>query len=149
MVLDKIVTDDDLIDFLLDQYKQTGNHLFLTAANGLDLYRRDCSFLNFCIDEQNKWISVVDRLPKNHQEVLVYRGHHSGLMNVYTYMGDNEWEDDYSQTAQIAQNDAIDPTTPHIKGEMEIYPYDIKTYTILNAYDGEWILSNNRAKIIQ
>lgn len=42
-----------------------------------------------------KWISVKDRLPKKDQEILVYRGHHSGLMNVYTYIGDNEWEDDY------------------------------------------------------
>ena len=32
---------------------------------------------------------------------------------------------------------------------MKIYPYDIKTYRILNASDGEWLLSNNRAKIVQ
>lgn len=42
-----------------------------------------------------KWISVEDRLPKKDQEILIYRGHHSGLINVYTYMGNNEWEDDY------------------------------------------------------
>ena len=42
-----------------------------------------------------EWISVEDRLPEIQQEILVYRGYHSGLMNTYTYFGNNEWEDDY------------------------------------------------------
>lgn len=43
-----------------------------------------------------KWHNVENILPDKDQEVLVYRGSHiCGLMGVYTYMGDNEWENDY------------------------------------------------------
>lgn len=43
-----------------------------------------------------EWISVKDRLPKINEEVIVYRGNHYGdLMNIYIYLGNNEWEDDY------------------------------------------------------
>ena len=43
-----------------------------------------------------EWISVDDRLPNKNEEVLVYRGNHLGnLMNRYTYLGNNQWEDDY------------------------------------------------------
>lgn len=91
MVLDKIVTDDDLIDFLLDQYKQTGNHSFLVAANGLALYRRDCNFLNFCLDEQNKWISVEDRLPEElFRAVLIYCPENKNTYCAYLNAR-NEW----------------------------------------------------------
>ena len=44
---------------------------------------------------RNEWISVEERLPKEMQEVLVYRGHHSGLTNTYTYLGNHGWEDDH------------------------------------------------------
>lgn len=95
MMIDKITITDDIITFLLDQYKQTSNIEFVVAADSLQLYQRDCELLKFQLDKQNKWISVEDRFPEARQEVLVYRGHHSGLMNVYTYIGNNEWEDDY------------------------------------------------------
>ena len=39
-----------------------------------------------------EWISVKDRLPEDNTNVLVYRG---SLISVYTYIGHNEWEDDY------------------------------------------------------
>ena len=42
-----------------------------------------------------EWISVEDRLPAKNQEVLVYRRYHSDLMNVYTYLDNDEWEDNY------------------------------------------------------
>ena len=51
--------------------------------------------LKECQPNFGEWISVEDRLPENCQEVLVYRGQHSDLMNVYTYMGNDSWEDDY------------------------------------------------------
>ena len=42
------------------------------------------------------WIDIKDALPEIGQEVLVYRGNCRGnLMNVYTYLGDDMWEDDY------------------------------------------------------
>lgn len=65
MNINKLVTDDDLINFLLDQYEETGRHMFLVAANSVQLYRRDISLLNFCLSEQNKWISVEERLPSS------------------------------------------------------------------------------------
>ena len=44
----------------------------------------------------SEWISVKDRLPETNKEVLVYRGGYiGGLMNVYTYVGNDTWEDDY------------------------------------------------------
>lgn len=60
---DKIITDTDLIDFLLDRHKETGDGMFLAAANSISLYRRDINLLNFCTNQSNTWISVKDRLP--------------------------------------------------------------------------------------
>lgn len=40
MKIDKIATDDDLIDFLLDQHKQTCNQKFMTVVHTLERYRR-------------------------------------------------------------------------------------------------------------
>lgn len=43
-----------------------------------------------------EWISINDKLPEQNQEVLTCRGRCIGnLINVYTYMGDNKWEDNY------------------------------------------------------
>ena len=61
----------------------------------------------------------------------------------------NEWEDSYTESVAAIEEEIIDSSSPQIVGEMKIYPYDIKTYRILNASDGEWLLSNNRAKIVQ
>lgn len=38
-------------------------------------------------------------------------------------------------------------TLPHIVGDTIVYPYDTKTYTIVNLNGGTWKLSNNKAKI--
>ena len=44
----------------------------------------------------NDWISVKDELPEINKDVLIYRGQFIGrLINVYTYLGNNEWEDEY------------------------------------------------------
>lgn len=40
MKIDNIVTDDDLINFLLDQHKQTCNPHFMAAAHTIERYRR-------------------------------------------------------------------------------------------------------------
>ena len=43
-----------------------------------------------------EWISINNKLPEQNQEVLTCRGRCIGnLINVYTYMGDNQWEDNY------------------------------------------------------
>lgn len=42
------------------------------------------------------WIRIEDCLPNKNDDVLCYRGSHiGGMMDVYTYMGDNSWEDSY------------------------------------------------------
>ena len=44
----------------------------------------------------NKWISVKDELPEKNTAVLIYRGAYIGsLISVYTYIGHDEWEDEY------------------------------------------------------
>lgn len=44
----------------------------------------------------NNWISIKEDLPEINQEVLIYRGNHIGnLMNTYTYLGNDQWEDEY------------------------------------------------------
>lgn len=41
---------------------------------------------------KSEWINVEERLPEKEQTVLCCLGL---VMNVYTYKGDNTWEDDY------------------------------------------------------
>lgn len=44
----------------------------------------------------NGWISIKDKLPEVNRDVLVYKGGFIGdLMNVYCYLGDDRWEDEY------------------------------------------------------
>lgn len=54
-----------------------------------------------------KWHNIENVLPDKDQDVLVYRGGYIGdLMSVYTYMGNNEWEDDYGYWG-TAENEGI------------------------------------------
>lgn len=44
----------------------------------------------------NEWISIKTKFPFKNEVVLVYRGGHIGdMMNTYTYLGNDEWEDDF------------------------------------------------------
>lgn len=44
----------------------------------------------------SKWIPVTERLPEEGSEILVSRGGFIGsMMNVYSYLGEDRWEDDY------------------------------------------------------
>lgn len=54
-----------------------------------------------------KWIPVTERLPKEDTDVLCYRGNHIGdLMDVYTYKGDDEWDDTYGNR-QYTEDEGI------------------------------------------
>lgn len=55
----------------------------------------------------NEWISVKSRMPSKHEMVLVYRGGCIGdLMNTYTYLGNDEWEDDFGYWSRT-ENEGI------------------------------------------
>lgn len=55
----------------------------------------------------NEWISVKDRLPSKNENVIAYRGNHIGdMMNIYTYLGEGEWEDDYGYWSKT-ENEGI------------------------------------------
>lgn len=69
---DKIITDNDLIDFLLDQYKETGSQMFLVAANSIELYRREFNLLNFCVNESHGWTGMDDDKPKKNGYYFCY-----------------------------------------------------------------------------
>lgn len=69
---DKIITDNDLIDFLLDRYKETGSQMFLSAANSIELYRREVNLLNFCVNESHGWTSMEDDKPKKNGYYFCY-----------------------------------------------------------------------------
>lgn len=43
----------------------------------------------------------------------------------------------------------IDIQLPYIKGDKEVYPYDIKTYTIENMEGGNWSLDSKKAMIVE
>lgn len=54
-----------------------------------------------------RWIPVTERLPEKNTDVLAYRGNHIGdLMDVYTYKGDDEWDDTYGNR-QYTEDEGI------------------------------------------
>jgi hypothetical protein len=61
MKIDKIVTDDALIDFLLDQHKQTCNQKFMTVVHTLERYRRCNEILSWQLSEYED-LKEQDRL---------------------------------------------------------------------------------------
>ncbi len=70
--------------------------------------------------QTNKWISVEDRLPEKYEDVLIYRGQFIGnLINVYTYLGNNEWEDEYGYWSRTKDESITHwmplPTPPTVK----------------------------------
>lgn len=96
MKLDKITTDDDLIEFLLDQYEQTKNPVFLAAANSIGLYRRNRAMLNYGLSESSEWISMDDDKPKKNGYYLCWHmksrcGNREEWQIDKLYWDDNLW----------------------------------------------------------
>lgn len=88
MKIDKIVNDDDLIEFLSEQYKQTNNLNFIAAAHAIELYRRSNEILSWQL-AQHDWIRVDERLPEHGEHVLVYSSKYDPIVecrDLVTYM---------------------------------------------------------------
>ncbi len=73
-----------------------------------------------------------------------------GIIDVYL-------NEDFTNSIQDAVDEAnknkkpvppIPEDIPKIEGDLKIYPYDIKTYKIKNAYDGSWYVDSNKIKIV-
>ena len=74
MKIDNIITDNDLINFLLDQHRQTLNPNFMVLAHTIERYKREIQMLQWQLSER-EWISVEDRLPKSKVNCLVHYKH--------------------------------------------------------------------------
>lgn len=73
-----------------------------------------------------------------------------GIIDVYL-------NEDFTNSIQDAVDEAnknkepvpsIPEDVPKIEGDLKIYPYDVKTYKIKNAYDGNWYVDSNKIKIV-
>ena len=71
-----------------------------------------------------------------------------GILTVYLK------EDYTNEWAQEEKSEVVPPTSTlpvnviRIDGPIEVYPYDIIEYQILNSKGGKWLLSNSRARIL-
>lgn len=71
-----------------------------------------------------------------------------GIIEVYL-------DEDYQNSIEDAEKGKIpeikipDKDSPHIEGNIFVKPYDIVEYKILNAENGTWSVSNDKAKIIE
>ncbi len=86
----------------MDEKKQIKEMAEVICGSGMvDTYSR-CEIIAeelYSADyrKQSGWISVDERLPDTMQKVLAYRGEfRGGMKNVYTHLGNGNWEDDYS-----------------------------------------------------
>ena len=71
-----------------------------------------------------KWIPVTERLPDKNADVLCSRGNHIGaLMDVYTYVGDDQWDDTYGNRSGTEDEGITHwmplPEAPEEKGKVE------------------------------
>lgn len=62
----------------------------------------------------------------------------------------NSIEEAIEEEKEQAETDvpSVNPTLPHITGDTEVYPYDIKVYTINGITGGSWSLDSKKAKIV-
>ena len=130
MKIDKIVTDDDLIAFLLDQHKQSGNPNFMSAAHTIERYRRSYEIFSWALS-QREWISVEDRLPESGVHCLLccdikrYDGTHR------QYVCDGYYAAKYTEECSNAGDDAA---TEYNEEDDEYYLCE-GWYEVINNWD--------------
>lgn len=82
----------ELVNGELPKIEMVADHLI---ANGVT-FATDNNVGDKMTPTEQKWIPVSERLPNKNDDVLCSRGNHIGaLMDVYTYKGDDQWEDSY------------------------------------------------------
>lgn len=67
------------------------------------------------------------------------------IMEVYL----KEWYDNEMEDAEVPiEEPQANPMEAHIEGPANIYPYDIKEYSIVGISSGEFVVNSNKVKII-
>lgn len=104
------------IEEIYEQIKYGTGSYDQDARSCAEILFNDCNF------RKQEWISVEERLPDVLQEVFVYRGNHIGnLMNVYTYVGGDMWQDEYGFGCRQVDEGITHwmplPEPPKMKGE--------------------------------
>lgn len=96
-------------------------------------------FAKVKIDGKNWEVAAVDSMSTE------------GIIDVYL-------NEDFTNSIQDAvdemkKNEPIPEPIPEdfpaIVGDLEIYPYDVKSYSIKNAMDGIWVVNTNKIRILQ
>lgn len=84
----------------------------------------------------NSWeVQAVDRMTTEGIICVYLKEHYT---NVYE-QAPSQSEEEKDQTSGV----------PQIVGPIEVYPFDIVTYSVINTSGGIWSLSNGRAKILE
>lgn len=89
---------------------------------------------------------------KNWEVQAVDRMTTDGIIAVYLKEDfTNEFENaETSPEETLPPSDSsVDPGLPRIEGAVEVYPYDIREYSIIGLTGGSWSLSNKRARILE
>lgn len=97
--------------------------------------------------ETNEFIQRFQKLKikgKPFEVQAVDKYSNEGILAIYL-------KEDFSNDLEDLKQDLdVEPdlSIPRIEGELNVYPYDIKTYNIIGATGGSWLLDSNRAKIL-
>jgi hypothetical protein len=71
-----------------------------------------------------------------------------GILAVYLKEDySNDFAEVQAEESQPEEDAPMETTLPRIVGDYNVYPFDIKTYSIEGASNGTWSLSNKRAVI--
>ena len=95
-------------------------------------------------------VQVVDPISNNGLIMVALKETFTNSMEAETLEKIPEEESGTDNTPDVPETDAGEEVVPiaQIKGAAVVYPYDKKKYTIENAADGYWIISNEKKAVI-
>ena len=104
-------------------------------------------------DETSKYFERFKKIDFDGQkwEVQAVNKYDSGgsIIEVFLLETFNNTIEEEVKKEQELDKVEIDTTVPYIIGDLEVYPYDIKDYSVEGVSGGVWSISNNKAKIIK